>query len=323
MAQRRDGPRVAVVGTCTLSPYKVSDPDQLLADGLAMVDEMARRAEEKGWSLDLVALPETFSRVERRPGDEALDGRTVTAMAEKARAYHTYAAVPVRLRQGEKVYNSVVMLDREGGVVGMYHKVFPVAGPDGSLEGGVTPGDRFPVFDLDFGRVGAQICFDVFFEDGWQALDYQDAELVVFASATPAVMALRSHAYRHQYYIVSSIHEVPSVVVDPIGREVTRTSADREPIVARFDLDYRVVRWSSLQDYGKALAEKYGDRVSQDWHYEEHMCLLTSLDVDLPVREVMQREKLGTHRQDRDSNVPAQMAARGGPPAQPPTVNHE
>ena len=87
MSRRRAGPRPAVVGTCTLSPYKVPDPDQLLADGLAMVDGMARRAAEKGWSLDLVALPETFSQVEHRPGDETLDGRTLSAMAEKARAY--------------------------------------------------------------------------------------------------------------------------------------------------------------------------------------------------------------------------------------------
>ncbi|MCK4374888.1 MAG: carbon-nitrogen hydrolase family protein, partial [Candidatus Brocadiae bacterium] len=223
MSKRRPGPRSAVIGTCTLSPYEVSDPDQLLADGLAVVDQMARKAEEKGWSLDLVVLPETFSQPGcPGPGEraETVEGRTVTAMAEKARDYRTYAAAPVRLRDGDRVRNSVVMLDREGEPVGVYHKVFVTTSQDGSLEGGVTPGTEFPVFELDFGRVGAQICYDVFFQNGWQAYDDQDAELVIFSSATPLVMALKSYAFRHQYYVVSSVHEVPSVVVDPIGREV-------------------------------------------------------------------------------------------------------
>ncbi len=317
MGKRKDGPRIAVIGTCTLSPYSVSDPGQLLADGLAMLDEMARRAENQGWGLDLAVLPETFAQVGRPPGAEAaetLDGPIVNAVAEKARAYETYATVPLRFRDGNEVRNSLVMLDRQGEPAGIYHKVFVTTARDGSLEGGIKPGTEFPVFELDFGRVGAQICYDVFFENGWQAYDDQDAELVIFSSATPLVMALRSYAFRHQYYVVSSVHEVPSVIVDPIGREVARTTADREPVLARVDLDYRVVRWSSLQDYGKSLGEKYGDRINQDWHYEEHMCLLTSRDAELPVREVMDREGLGTHREDLLQTVPLQDTARGGPP---------
>ncbi len=314
MSVRKPGPRPAVIGTTSLSPYKVSDPSQLLADGLALVDQMAEMAEREGWSLDLVALPETFAQHGEQSEAEAIDGPIGTAMAEKASRYGTYAAVPLRLKEGDRQYNSIVFLDRRGEPVGAYHKVFPVPSGGDLLEGGVTPGRDAPVFELDFGRVGAQICYDAFFEYGWQALDDKGAELVVFSSATPIVMGLRSHAHRHQYYVASSIHEVPSVVVDPVGHEVARTTADREPVVVRVDLDYRVVRWSSLKDYGKALGEKYGDRVNQDWHYEEHMCILTSRDPGLPVAEVMKREGLGTHREDLEPSFPIQDAARGGPP---------
>jgi predicted amidohydrolase len=306
-----------VIGTCTLSPYGARDPAQLLADGLAMLDEMARRADRKGWRLDLALLPETFAQIgEPRTVEraETIDGRIVTAVAEKARAYETYATAPVRLREDDKIRNSIVILDRKGEPVGVYHKVFVTTVQDGSLEQGVTPGTEFPVFDLDFGRVGAQICYDVFFENGWQAYDDQDAELVIFSSATPLVMALRSYAFRHQYYVVSAVHEVPSLIVDPVGREVARTTSDRDPILARVDLDYRVVRWPLVRDYGKALGEKYGDRISQDWHYEEHMCLLTSRDPDVPIREVMGREKLDTHREELLPAIPLQNAARGRPP---------
>jgi hypothetical protein len=95
---------------------------------------------------------------------------------------------------------------------------------------------------------------------------------------------------------------------------VARTTSDRDPILARVDLDYRVVRWPLVRDYGKALGEKDGDRISQDWHYEEHMCLLTSRDPDVPIREVMGREKLDTHREELLPAIPLQNAARGRPP---------
>jgi len=139
-----------------------------------MIDEMARRAEGQGWHLDLAVLPEcSFQFVKESVEEvaETLDGPVVTAVAERARRHHTYATAPVPLRRDGRVYNSVVMVDRQGELVGAYDKVFPVMMGDGSLEYGITPGREFPVFDLDFGRVGVQICWDnaPSFEGGWQA----------------------------------------------------------------------------------------------------------------------------------------------------------
>ena len=310
-------PRNAVIGTCTLSPYETTDPKQLLADGLAMIDEMARRAEKQGWQLDLAVLPETFAQRWDPSGlenAESIDGPIVTAAAERAKAHGAYVAAPVRTVVDGSVRNSLIVLNRSGKPAGIYHKVFVTTVDDMSLEHGAIPGTEFPVFDLDFGRVGAQICYDVFFENGWQAYDDQAAEVVIYSSATPVVMGLKSYAFRHQYYIVSAVHEVPSVVVDPIGREIARTTRDRDPVLVRVDLEYRIVRWPLVRDYGKALNEKYGDAVKQDWHYEEHMCLLTSNDPDLPIAEVLKREDLVTHREELMPAIPLQDEARGAPP---------
>ena len=318
MVARKPGPRPAVIGTATLAPFQVPGGDeQRLADGLALVDAMAAVAAAKGWQLDIIVLPEHFSQADqdipRQQLAEPIDGRAVTAMAEKAHRYGTYAAVPLLLREGDEIANAVVILDRQGEPVGTYRKAFPVLHLDGSLECGVAPGRDFPVFDLDFGRVGAQICFDIFFEAGWQALDDAGAELVVFTSATSGVAGLRSHAYRHEYYVLASTFRPPTVVIDPLGREIARTAADKQVLVERVDLDYRVLPWNSLRDFGAALGEKYGDRVRQDWHYEEDLCLLASNDPALPVGELMAREKLETHREHLARNIAAQNAARGLP----------
>jgi len=315
MPRRRRGPRPVVVGTCTLAPFLKESNAVRLAEGLALVDEMAAQARAKGWGLDLVILPECFAQRERRPLVEeaqTIDGPLVRRLAARARKYRTYVALSMSLREARRFYNAVVFLDRRGRPAGIYRKAFPVLHLDGSLEHGTTPGREFPVFDLDFGRVGAQVCFDVNFDDGWEALDRQGAELVVFPSATSAVAGLKSHAWRHGYYIAASTFRPPTVIVDPLGREVARTSGDKEVLVERFDLDYRVLPWNSLRDFGLAVAARYGNTIRQDWHREEDMCLVTSMDPKVPVERILKREHLETHREHLARNRKAQDRARGG-----------
>ena len=72
------------------------------------------------------------------------------------------------LAEGRR-WNSAVLLNRQGSVVGTYHKVFPVYGcphpgtcEQANGEQGITPGwDGVGAFDLDFGRVSMLICFDI------------------------------------------------------------------------------------------------------------------------------------------------------------------
>ena len=103
MSTRRNGPRPAVIGTCCLSRRGADDPDLLLANGLAAVDEMARQARAAAgtwiWSCCLSSSPtRRMAPGWRRRRRWA--GRIVTALAAKARAHRTFAAVPLRLREG-------------------------------------------------------------------------------------------------------------------------------------------------------------------------------------------------------------------------------
>lgn len=318
MTKRKPGPRLAVVGTCTLSAPP--SPDDLLRGSLDMVDQMARKAEESGWGLDVFVLPEHSRATETpdvRAPAEAMDGPTVTAMADRARRHGTYGAVPVHLAEGGRVFNCVVILDRKGEPVGVYRKVFPVVMPDGTLEHDVTPGSEFPVFDVDFGRVGVQICFDASFPAGWQALADQEAELVLFSTDPPAGLSLRGYARRHEYYVVCSAFRPHAMVVDPTGRVLAETAADREALVARFDLDFRVMPSRFSWTRGKEIEQKYGERIRQDWSTEGWCTLLTSTDPALPVGRVVEEEGLETVHDFLARNIAAQDAARGGPPRLP------
>ena len=88
--------------------------------------------------------------------------------------------------------NAAVLVDRQGAIAGIYRKVHPVAmlGHD-DLENGITPGCDFPVFDCDFGKLGIQICWDIVFDDGWQALADKGAEIVVWPTRSPATALAR------------------------------------------------------------------------------------------------------------------------------------
>ncbi|MCK4283432.1 MAG: carbon-nitrogen hydrolase family protein [Candidatus Brocadiae bacterium] len=326
MSQRKDGPRLAAVGTCSFSPEQAADPDEFLAHNLAMIDRMAARAEDQGWSLDLAILPEcTFRFAGERVEDvaETVDGKVVSAIAEKAREHATYATAPVQLRRDGRVYNSVVLLDRAGEPVGVYDKAFPVMMTDGSLEYGITPGREFPVFDLDFGRVGVQICWDLGFEEGWQALADQDAELVVFCTNPAVPVALRGRAWRHGYYIAASTTHPPAMVVDPTGRVLASTSEAGEVRIVRMDLDFRVLHSNCLWEWPESRRKEYAGRVNVEWDADGHEYLVTSCDADLPVRRFLETEGLLTGRQRNGRNTELQLKARGGPPVMPEPVERE
>jgi predicted amidohydrolase len=317
MGLRKNGPRPAVIGTCTLSIRGAGDADVLLASGMAMIDQMGRAAEKNGWGLDIVVLPEHFAI----PPDsdpfataEDLDGRTVRAAAERARAHGSYVVVPMYVREHGAVYNSAVLLDRTGEPVGVYHKVFPVVLPDGSIERGITPGREFPVWDLGFGRVGIQICWDIVFDEGWRSLAAQEAELVLFPSAAPSAPLFLSHAHRFCYYVAGAIMRPPSIIADPQGRIVAQSVQNRDVAVARVDLDYRVVPATYLWSRGAELKAKYGDAIDWAWHDVEGSCLMTSSDPAMPIGRFIETEGLMTLPAWIAHNRRKIAEARGGRP---------
>ena len=320
MNERKDGPRPAVIGTCTFRQEGAASLDEFLARTLAMMDKMSHQAEEQGLNLDMAVLPEcSFQFVEEHVEEvaETLDGKVVSAIADKARQLGTYATAPVQLQRDGRVYNSVVILDRQGEPVGVYDKVFPVMMRDGSLEHGITPGCEFPVFDLDFGRVGVQICWDVAFEEGWQALGDQGAELVVFCTNPAVPVALRGRAWRYGYYIAASTVHPPGVIVSPTGRILAVTSQDREVLVARIDCDYRILHSNCLWDWPESRREEYAGRVEVEWDVDGHEYLVTSRDPELSVRRFLEVEGLLTGQQRNGRNMELLLEARGGPPSMP------
>ena len=245
-----------VVGTAIFGPYgKYPGLDERLKVLGGLIDEMARQAAEKypGHGLDLAILPETAVTSTTGPASERaipLDGPVRETFGALARKHKTYIIAPMDLAEegprGTTYSNAAVLFDRKGEVAGIYRKAHPVAvvGSD-ELEGGITPGREYPVFDCDFGRLGIQICWDIQFDDGWEALAEKGAEIVAWPSASPATAQPAARAARHRYYVVSSTWREDATVFEPTGLVAAQVEPPGKVLVHQLDLSYAVLGWSA------------------------------------------------------------------------------
>ena len=161
---------------------------------------MIRAAAER--DAKLVMFPECAltgyayeSLEEAIPFAESIGGPSAQAIAEACRETGAYAVAGFIEADRDKYYNAAMLIGPDG-VVGGYRKIhLPFIGVDRFL----TPGDRpFQVFDLPFGKVGLNICYDISFPEPARALKLLGAELIVLITNWPAA------AWRSPEFVASA-----------------------------------------------------------------------------------------------------------------------
>jgi predicted amidohydrolase len=295
-------PRKLVIATCKADiagnkQERVAGIDRLIAVAEA---EAERRFGQR--RLDLVVLPECALHEGRgnRAREQAIaaDDPAVAAVGAMARRAGAYVVLPAILRErtgGETCANAALLLDRDGKVAGIYRKVHPVAAPNGVFENGVTPGREFPVFDCDFGRLGIQICWDMVYDEGWQALAAGGAELVALPSASPQTVRPAACAQRFRLWVVTSTPRDNAGIYNPAGIMDARTE-QAEVLVHRIDLSAAVVHWNAELEEGRAFARAFGDRGEYRWSLREDTGLFWSNDPSTPVASMLR--ELGIEEMD-------------------------
>jgi predicted amidohydrolase len=166
---------------------------------------------------DIICLPETFQfswvnepkKLEDIAEDETTPGPVTSRLAEIAKRQNCYIVCPIITKNGDRFFNSSILINRQGKIDGVFHKVHPTDTeilPEVYYKGGgVTPGPlRPPVFKTDFGTIGMQICMDAAWTESWRSLKGDGAEIVFFPSQATYADTLVHHAWLNHYYIVSS-----------------------------------------------------------------------------------------------------------------------
>lgn len=94
--------------------------------------------------------------------------------------------IPVSIfeRDLNNVFNTVVMIDADGSILGRYRKSHIPDGPGYSEKFYFTPGDTgFRVWDTRYGRIGVGICWDQWFPEAARAMALAGAELLLYPTA--------------------------------------------------------------------------------------------------------------------------------------------
>ena len=231
---------------------------------------------------DLALLPELFANSPRENTREAaaqaaqpVPGPISEELAPLARHFHAYIAFGLLRRAGERLYNSLVLLDRAGEPVWIYDKVTPV---DVEMtDWGETPGALPQAFACDFGRIGAAICFDINFNELAEHYAHQDIELLLFASAFPAGRLLDAWAVRYGFAIAGCTYYQNNRIIDCTGATVARTSDLLPYATAALNLNRRVVHMDKNLARLDQMRSKYAGEVLIEDLRDEALCVITSL----------------------------------------------
>ncbi len=213
------------------------------------------------------------------------DGHTVARMREVARGHRVILIVPIfEMDMPGVYYNSAVIIDEHGEIVGKYRKHhIPHCHPGFWEKFYFTPGNLgYPVFQTSAGRIGIYICYDRHFPEGARELGLNGAEIVFNPSATVAGLSeylweleQPAHAVANQYFLgaVNRVGtEAPwnigefygkSYFCDPRGQIIAQASRDKdEVLIADLDLDMIQDVRATWQFYRDRRPETY-TRTSQ------------------------------------------------------------
>ncbi len=267
-----------------------------------MLGKVKQRMEETlPMKPDIICIPETFpyNRVSQKPSfqkqAEAVPGEIVQTFADFAKAHRCYVICPLNTREGDTIYNSAVVIDREGGVVGAYHKIHPTTG---EIADGVTPGPLDPpVFQTDFGTIGIQICFDVNWYDAWRSLRRKGAEIVFWPSAFPGGRMLNAQAWMNKTYIVTSTWNDPTRIIDITGEEISASGRYEHWVCAPVNLEKAIVHiWPYTKNI-ESLKNKYGRDIRIEKLDMEGWGVIESLSPGLPVLKAIREFDIPTHEE--------------------------
>ena len=161
------------------------------AANIAKTAELVREAAGQG--AQVVLPPELFQgpyfcvAQEERWFREAHPWREhpcVTALAPLAQELGVAIPISIFEREGPHYFNSVVMADADGGLLGVYRKSHIPDGPGYMEKYYFRPGDTgFKVWPTRHGRLGVGICWDQWYPEAARAMTLMGAEVLLYPTA--------------------------------------------------------------------------------------------------------------------------------------------
>ncbi len=267
------------------------DVSKNLKKGLENIKKIAQKGAQ------IIALPELFvgpyfcQTREKKFFDlaEPLPGPTLEALCKIAAQTETVIITSIYEKTAaKKYYNTAVVIDADGKMVGKYRKIHIPNDPQHGYDEAYyfAPGDLgVRVFETRYAKVAPQICYDQWFPEGARAAGLKGAEILFFPTAIGWPTSQRdrwlnkaennmwqvtqiSHGIDNNCFI-ASVNRVKledtlnfwgtSFVSDPYGQIVKEAPKNKETnLIATIDLDLiqrKVADWPFHSDYNKVITK--------------------------------------------------------------------
>lgn len=220
-----------------------------LNDNMDKALRMIRIAANQG--AKLVCLPEGFLTGYDCNNVEQLLDYSLTANDEMVQTFiqlaeelNIFLVLPFFEKKDNKYFNSVVLVNNTGEIIGKYSKTHLILGEKEHL----TCGNQLPVFETPLGKIGMLICYDLCFPETLRILAKKGAEIVIVPSAW------RGNSYYKNWWdlniacraldnllYVAAVNQVGETgnsffagktkVCDPIGTVLSELGDDEESIL--------------------------------------------------------------------------------------------
>jgi predicted amidohydrolase len=239
------------------------NPGEDVEKNVRAAEELLAEAADAG--ADLAGLPELFPYMgpSARHGEvaEPVPGPTGERLAEAARRHRMWVlGGSIYERDGERIYNTSLLFDRQGRLAARYRKIhlFDVdlpGQPPIRESATFTPGEELVTAEVEGWRVGMAICYDLRFPELFRMLAARGAEILLLPSAFTHEtgkdhweVLVRARAIEDQCFVVAPAQWGPwgppgegrrcfghSLVVDPWGRVLARIPEGTGVAVAELD----------------------------------------------------------------------------------------
>ena len=205
-------------------------PHENVGAAVAKVEEASRRGAK------VVCLPELFrSQYFCQREDPALfdlaepvPGPSTEALSKVAGQHKVVIIVPVFERRTAGMYhNSVVVVDSDGSIAGLYRKMHVPDDPAYYEKFYFTPGDKgFQAIQTSAGKIGTLICWDQWYPEAARLTTLQGAEMLFYPTAIgwhPSEKAQEGESQRSAWQTIQRSHAIANgvfvAVVNRVGHE--------------------------------------------------------------------------------------------------------
>ena len=249
--------------------------------------------------VDLIVFPELYLGMFRVPSPQTIK---ISQAAKRNNVNVIVGCFEIIDNEGN-YGNSSLVFDREGEIIGRYFKAAPAVGATArgwppvatDPEWMMKPGTEFPVFDLDFGRIGIMTCYDGYFPEIPRILSLRGAEIIIWPNARGGKIEdylIRSTVHYNYVHVVSTNKAIgagTSIAAWPHGMKLYVQRPEEAYIVSELDMTHLRTGRIHSREFAQRAPDIYIDLI-REWPVWEQYG--TSPKDVIPKPDLKRREEI-------------------------------